>query len=60
MRDKYPAEDMALSYAELEQSSKAVMALYFQEYYCKQQASLRDTVWRDRAQLTMQKWSAEH
>ena len=43
MRDKYPAEDMAPSYAELEQSSKAVMALYFQEYYCKQQASLGDT-----------------
>lgn len=51
MRDKYSAEDMALSYAELEQRSKAAMALYFQEYYHKQWASLGLEVCRELGSL---------
>ena len=51
---------MTLGYAELVRRSEEASALYFQEYYRKQRASLGDTVWRERGRLAMQKWRAEH
>ena len=51
---------MTLSFDELVRRSEEAKALYFQEYYRKQRASLGDTVWRERGRLAMQKWRAEH
>ena len=51
---------MTLSFDELVRRSEEAKALYFQEYYRKQRASLGDAVVRERTRLAMQKWRAEH
>lgn len=58
--DKYSAEDVALSYAEVVRRAKLATAKYFQDYFRKQRASLELEKSREKARLAMAHWRSEN